>query len=225
MNLKNIKLESYVSIACCLFAMFSKIALVIAIILQFHIVSMLQQDSQSTTLFKRYVIAFLANIAYIVGLAFVNPSISASAVSFYVGFAVAIVSAPILLINAVRFAKEVAIIANNRLFLAIIGFVVVEFFAGLVWVLSYLWHWISVAHGFRNMDSNALAIAVVGVFVVSLVLIIAVFFSDEIRITKTTESEITSNKSNDTTKSNESNESIKESSNESKADTQSSEST
>ncbi len=182
MNLENIKLESYVSVACFLLALFFKIAFIIAIVLQLHIIYMLKQDSQSATIFKSYTIALLANLAYIMGLALVSPSISASIGfnTFYVGFVVAIISAPILFGFALRFAKEVVVITESRLFLAIMGFVVVEFLAGLMWVLSYLWHWLGIAHGFRNMDGNAIVISAIGAFVVSALLIFAVIMTDEI---------------------------------------------
>ena len=189
MNLENIKLESYISVACFALALFFKVALIVAIILQIHIVYMLQQDSQNTTLFKRYFIALLANIAYFVGLAFVSPDFSASNIAFYIGLFVAVVSAPVLFISTLRFSKDLVAVANNRLCFAIMGFVVVEFLGGFMWVLSYLWHWWNIAHGFRNMGGNAIALGAVGAVVVSVLLIIAVINTNEIRGSKGESSE------------------------------------
>lgn len=181
MNLENIKIESYISVACFALALFFKVALIVSIVLQMHIIYMLQQDSQNTTLFKRYFITLLANLAYIIGLAFVSPDFSASSTTFYVGLVVAVVSAPVLFIFALRFTKDLVAIVDNRLCFAIMGFVVVEFLAGFIWVLSYLWHWCNIAYSFRNMGGSAIAISAIGVFVVAALLIIVVISVDEIR--------------------------------------------
>lgn len=188
MNLENIKIESYASVVCFALALFFKVALIVAIVLQMHIIYMLQQDSPNTALFKRYFIALLANLAYIVGLAFISPDFSASSITFYVGLVVAVASAPVLFISALRFTKDLVAIVNNRLCLAIMGFVVVEFLAGFMWVLSYLWHWWNIAHGFRNMGGTAIALGAIGAFVVAVLLIIAVISTDEIRGSKGGES-------------------------------------
>lgn len=190
MNLDNIKLESYVSVACFALALFFKVALIVAIALQMHIIYMLQQESQSTTLFRRYFIALLANLAYFVGLAFVSPDFSASSITFYVGLLVAVVSAPVLFISALRFTKDLVSVVENRLILAIMGFVVVEFLAGFMWVLSYLWHWWNIAHGFRNMGGTAISLVAISAFVVAVLLIIAVISTDEIRGTRGESSEL-----------------------------------
>ena len=188
MNLENIKIESYISVVCFALALFFKVALIVAIVLQIHIIYMLQQDSPNTALFKRYFIALLANLAYIVGLAFISPDFSASSITFYVGLVVAVASAPVLFISALRFTKDLVAIVENRLVLAIMGFVVVEFLAGFMWVLSYLWHWWNIAHGFRNMGGTAIALGAIGAFVVAVLLIIAVISTDEIRGSKGGES-------------------------------------
>lgn len=182
MNLENIKLESYVSVACLSFALFFKVAFIVAIALQIHIIYMLQQDSQSATLFRRYFITLLTNFAYIMGLVFVSPNFSASSTTFYIGLVVALVSAPVLFISAIRFTKDLVAIVHSRLCLAIVGFVMVEFLAGFMWVMSYLWHWWNIAHGFRNMGGTAMAISVIGAFIASVLLIIAVINANEIRV-------------------------------------------
>ncbi len=183
MNLSNIKLESCASVVCLILAFFFKIALLIALILQFRVVYMLHKDSHSTTLFNRFVIAWVINAIFCLGVAFVNPSVSVSMGfnTFYIGTIAILVSAPMLIICVYRFTKEVVAIANEWLFWGIFCLALIEVSMGMLWLLSYLWYWLSIMYGFRHLSESLIGMYAFSAFVITAVLIITILRTDELQ--------------------------------------------
>lgn len=173
-NLWKIKIESYISAACIFCMFFFSYALIVTIILQIHIIYMLAQDSKTPALFEWYLAALFANLAYLVGLYFVHPSNPTSL--FYIGLFVIIASAPLLFKCAMRFTKELIIQAKNRIFWLIVAFVVVEFYAGFMWVVSTLWHWWKL--DFRGFDDKAILVVAISAFIITPIFILNIFLTD-----------------------------------------------
>ena len=153
---------------------FFSYALIVTIILQIHIIYMLAQDSKTPALFEWYLAALFANLAYLVGLYFVHPSNPTSL--FYIGLFVIIASAPLLFKCAMRFTKELIIQAKNRIFWLIVAFVVVEFYAGFMWVVSTLWHWWKL--DFRGFDDKAILVVAISAFIITPIFILNIFLTD-----------------------------------------------
>lgn len=183
MNLKELKIESCASMVCFIFAFFFKIAFLIALILQFRCIYALHKDSQSATLLNRFAIAWVLNGIFVAGLAFVTPSFSVSMGfnTFYIGTIMILTSAPLLLNVVFRFAKEMVAITGERLFWAIFGLSIVTVLMGILWVLSYLWYWLYILYGFMQLNEAVASLSALGIFAISVLLVIAVICTDEIR--------------------------------------------
>lgn len=183
MNLSNMKFESYASVVCVLLVFFFKWLLLLAIVLQFRIIYALKNNTQSATLFKNFFIAWVAEIIFCIGVACVNPSFSASMGfnTFYIGSIAITISVPMLLIFTRRFTKEMVAITNERLFWAIFIFAIIEVFMGVLWELSYLWYWLSIAHNLMHLSTTIINMSILSVFVITALLTFAVIRVEEIR--------------------------------------------
>ena len=177
-KLKQIKIESYIASVCVLCMFFTQYALIMAVILQIHTVLMLSHESKSPTLFRRYIATLIANLLYFLGIYLVQPSYNGNNVPlFYVGLGIIVISAPLLFKSAMSFIKEMVILTKNRVFWAIIVFVVMEFYAGAMWVLSTLWHWWKI--DFRGFDDKAWIIMTISAFIITAIFALFVFLTDD----------------------------------------------
>ena len=141
-NLKILKIEICVSLACFLafvilriinnltlqlydttgisavFGIIQLICALVVLIMPFHIVFALHRISQSTTLFKRYVLLFVMSIVYSIGLVFVNPmfSLLAGFNTLNIGLVMSLVGFVGCVYFARKLLKEIAFICNEKLF-------------------------------------------------------------------------------------------------------------
>ena len=141
-NLKILKIEICVSLACFLafvilriinnltlqlydttgisavFGIIQLICALVVLIVPFHIVFALHRISQSTTLFKRYVLLFVMSIVYSIGLVFVNPmfSLLAGFNTLNIGLVMSLVGFVGCVYFARKLLKEIAFICNEKLF-------------------------------------------------------------------------------------------------------------
>ncbi len=141
-NLKILKIEICVSLACFLafvilriinnltlqlydttgisavFGIIQLICALVVLIVPFHIVFALHRISQSTTLFKRYVLLFVMSIVYSIGLVFVNPmfSLLAGFNMLNIGLVMSLVGFVGCVYFARKLLKEIAFICNEKLF-------------------------------------------------------------------------------------------------------------
>ncbi len=183
MNLSNMKFESYASVVCVFLVFFFKWLLLLAIILQFRVIHALKNNIQSATLFKNFFIAWVAEIIFCVGAACVNPNFSVSMGfnTFYIGSIALTISAPMLLIFTRRFTKEIVAVTNERLFWGIFIFAIIEVFMGVLWELSYLWYWLSIAHSLMHLTTTIINMSILSVVVITALLTFAVVRVEEIR--------------------------------------------
>lgn len=147
MNLKKLKIKTYIFIGLCVFLclvsllhlldkrsfVFEKtafdeflrfmrmVAIVGALILPFHIVYVLQKMTQSSSLFKTLIFSFLTSFAFVLSMVFVNPIFIALVAQgdgvFAFGVIILIVSATLLLYFTLKFFKELVFITNEKMFL------------------------------------------------------------------------------------------------------------
>lgn len=147
MNLKKLKIKTYIFIGLCVFLclvsllhlldkrsfVFEKTAfdeflrfmrmvvIVGALILPFHIVYVLQKMTQSSSLFKTLIFSFLTSFAFGLSMVFVNPIFIALVAQgdgvFVFGVIILIASAALLLYFTLKFFKELVFITNEIMFL------------------------------------------------------------------------------------------------------------
>ena len=100
------------------FGIIQLICALVVLIMPFHIVFALHRISQSTTLFKRYVLLFVMSIVYSIGLVFVNPmfSLLAGFNMLNIGLVMSLVGFVGCVYFARKLLKEIAFICNEKLF-------------------------------------------------------------------------------------------------------------
>ena len=114
-------------------------ALVILIV-PFHIIFALHKISQSTTLFKRYILLFVISVDYALGCVFLKPmfSLLAGFDALPIGLVMSLVGFIGCVYFAQKLLKEIAFICNENLFVwAFYVYVVAMIFNFLLSILPY----------------------------------------------------------------------------------------
>ena len=159
----------------------------VVLIVPFHIVFALHKISQSTTLFKRYVLLFVMSIVYTIGLVFVSPMFSLLA-----GFNarnIGLVMSLVGFVGCVYFArkslKEIAFICNEKLFAwAFYVYVVAMIFNFLLPISPYFNITLTIENALKLMAISLLLNAMVMV-ALAVLLFIATIRTKAISISNT----------------------------------------
>ena len=163
-NLKILKIEICVSLACFLafvilriinnltlqlydttgisavFGIIQLICALVILIVPFHIIFALHKISQSTTLFKRYILLFVISVDYALGCVFLKPmfSLLAGFDALPIGLVMSLVGFIGCVYFAQKLLKEIAFICNENLFVwAFYVYVVAMIFNFLLSILPY----------------------------------------------------------------------------------------